>query len=111
MIRVEPEIEFHWKEDYLMNSGQIITIEMKLIKLLDIQKGEYPEDYKFNWIAFEQDNPEEKVLFDNHHGKKPHFHINDQEEFFIWISKEKSQELFFQKVRKKFGEFLIRLNK
>ena len=40
MIRVEPEIEFHWKEDYLVSSGQIVTVEMKLIKLLDIQERE-----------------------------------------------------------------------
>ena len=109
MIRVEPKLVFHWKEDYLMSSGKMITIEMKLVKFPEVQKGEYPEDYKFNWIAFEQDNPEERVLFDNHHGKDPHFHINDQEEFFTWISQEKTQKLFFKKVREKFSEFLIKM--
>lgn len=102
---MEAELVFHWKEDYLTSLGKMITIEMKLVKFPEVQKEEFPEDYKFNWIAFEQDNPEERVLFDNHHGKKPHFHVNEQEEFFIWIDLDKSLELFYQKVIDKFGNF------
>lgn len=92
-----------------MNSGKMITIEMKLVKFPSDKRSEYPEGYKFNWIAFNQDYPKKKVLFDNHFGKEPHFHIDDHEEFFVWISKEKTQQLFFQKVKEKFGEFLIKI--
>jgi hypothetical protein len=105
MIRVESEVEFHWKEDYLMSSDQIVTIEMKLIKLPKINKKEFPEDYKFSWSAFNRDNPEERVRFDNHDRKNPHYHLDNQEEFFTWISLDNSLELFYQKVIIKFGNF------
>ena len=102
---MEFQLIFHWKEDYLMSSSQWITIEMKLVKFSNVSRKGFPHGYKFNWIAFRQDNPEEKVLFDNHHGKDPHFHVNGREEFFVWISPNQAQALFFQKVRSKFGDF------
>ena len=105
MVRIEPETKFHWKEDYLMSSGKEITIEMKLIKLPSIQKKEFPEDYKFSWSAFNRSNPEEKIRFDNHDRKEPHYHDDEKEEFFIWISLDKSLESFYQKVITKFGNF------
>ncbi|CAG8441135.1 9188_t:CDS:2, partial [Cetraspora pellucida] len=38
---------------------------------------------------FNRDNPSERVLFDNHHGKEPHYHENGHEVFFTWVSHEK----------------------
>jgi hypothetical protein len=104
-MRIKPEIRFHWKEDYLMMSGKIITIEMKLIRLPTINKKEYPNDYKFSWNAFSRNNPDEKIRFDNHEHKEPHWHDNGQEVFFKWLSLEQALALFYQKVSEKFGDF------
>lgn len=108
-MKVQPELEYHFKGEFFMSSGKIIILEMKLFKLPNIKMKEFPEDYKFNWIAVNKDNPDELVLFDNHHGKAPHYHRNGEEEFFIWTSKSQVQELFFAEVRKSFGEFLRRI--
>ena len=109
MVKIEPELEYYRKDKFWMSSGKWVAVEMKLFRLPKIEKKEYPEDYKFSWIAFNQDDPEEKVLFDNHHGKAPHFHINGQEESFVWINLEKSLDLFYQKTIQKFGRFLYQL--
>ncbi|CAG8847940.1 19000_t:CDS:2, partial [Racocetra persica] len=50
---------------------------IRLIKLLTT-KPEFPQGYYFKWLAFNRDNPSERVLFDNHHGKGPHYHENDE---------------------------------
>jgi hypothetical protein len=97
---------YHWKRAFLTSRGYVIKIEMRLVRyLLTRVHPEYPEDYKFNWIAFNQDEPSEKVLFDNHHNKAPHFHFEEKEVFFKWLSLEQAEGLFFQKVTEKFGEF------
>lgn len=110
MMRVEPRVEYHRKGEYLMSSGQWITVEIKLIKLPNINKSEFPQDYKFSWIAFNKDEPSERILFDNHHAKAPHFRINGQEEYFQWKSLDDTLELFYQKILSKFGRFLYRIN-
>jgi hypothetical protein len=47
-MRIEPELIIHRKENFLMSSGKIIVVEVKLKKLVGINKPEYPEDYKIN---------------------------------------------------------------
>ncbi|CAG8582582.1 9098_t:CDS:2 [Ambispora leptoticha] len=39
--------------------------EIRLVKLLT-DKPEFPQGYYFKWLAFNRDNPGERVLFDNH---------------------------------------------
>ena len=97
------QLIYQRKRTYLTTQGYVIKVIMKLFKSTDKSLLEFPEGYKFNWIAYNEDNPEEKVLFDNHHGKKPHWHVNGQEEFFPWYSQEKSEQLFFQKIEARFG--------
>ena len=109
MMKIEPELEYYRKDKFWISSGKWITVEMKLVRLPKINKKEFPEDYKFSWIAFSQDEPEERILFDNHHGKGPHFHINGKEEFFAWVNLEKALDLFYQKIIQKFGQFLYHL--
>ena len=105
MMRVESEIEFHWKEDYLMNSGQIVTVEMKLIKLLDIQKREYPEDYKFNWIAFDQDNPKKKYFLIIIMAKNHTFILMTKKNSLSEHLKKKHKNYFFKKLEKSLVNF------
>ena len=79
---------------------------MKLIRLPNINKKEFPQDYKFNWIAYNLENTKERVLFDNHHGKGPHYHLDQDKKgvFFAWLSREKSEALFWEKVWQRFGK-------
>ena len=47
-MRIESELIIHRKENFLMSSGKVIVVEVKLQKLVGINKPEYPEDYKIN---------------------------------------------------------------
>jgi len=47
-MKVQPELEYHFKGEFFMSSGKIIILEMKLFKLPNIKMKEFPEDYKFN---------------------------------------------------------------
>ena len=103
---MEFQLLFHEKEKYLMTSQKEIVIEMKLFLALSPFGKEFPEGCKFNWIAFNKHNPKEKVLFDNHEGKGPHYHIDNQSEtFFTWISLTHATTLFYQKITERFGDF------
>jgi hypothetical protein len=78
---------------------------MKLIKLPNINKKEFPQDYKFSWIAYNLENTKERVLFDNHHGKEPHYHLDQDKKgvFFVWLSRDRAEGLFWEKVWQRFG--------
>ena len=104
-MRLEPELLLHHKENFLMSSGKVIIVEIKLQKLIGINKPEYPEDYKINWIAFNKLVPQELVRIDNHHNKTLHYHRNGHEEFIYWKSLEKTWKLFYHKIIERFGNF------
>ena len=101
--------KFQRQDEFLMSSGKKVFIELIVLKLAT-NKPEFPEGYKFKWIAFNRNKPYERVLFDNHAGKLPHYHENGTEEFFTWISRKHAQQLFYQKVIKKFGDFVQKIN-
>ncbi|CAG8465621.1 22859_t:CDS:2 [Gigaspora margarita] len=77
-MKIEPELLVHRKENFLMSSGKVIVVVIKLQKLASINKPEYPEDYKINWTAFNKVLPQELVRIDNHHNKSLHYHCNGQ---------------------------------
>lgn len=104
-MKVQPELEYHFKGEFLMSSGKTIILEMKLFKLPNIQKKEFPEDHKFNWIAVSKDDPSELVLFDNHHGKAPHYHRNGEEVFFTEFPKNKPKNYFLLKFKRDLVNF------
>jgi hypothetical protein len=90
--------------------GHEIYLEMKLWQYSDKQSTDFPEGYKFNWIAFNLINPDKEfVLFDNHHDKPPHYHVDNKKEwaFFTWVSRQETEKLFFQKVQQRFGYFAL----
>ena len=101
--------KFQRQDEFLMSSGKKVFIEVMLLRLAT-DKPEFPEGYKFKWIAFNRDNPSERVLFDNHRGKKPHYHENSHEVFFTWISRQQAQQMFYQKIIDKFGNFTQKIN-
>ena len=70
----------------------------------------FPEGYRFSWIAYDPENPLFRVLFDCHPPKGPHVHVDDNKEgdAIEWISLEVTYLEFFEAIRKRFGEFLIK---
>ena len=100
--------KYHRQDEFLMSSGKKIFIEVKLVKLLT-NKPEFPQGYRFKWIAFNRDNPSERVLFDNHLGKGSHWHENGHQEFFTWVSRQHTQQMFYEKIIEKFGNFVQKL--
>lgn len=83
-----------------------LDIRMDLYKIDENEKpSDYPEGYKFSWIAFNPDDPSEKVLVDCHKGKGPHFHIDNdiQGTSFQWNNLDEAIDLFTEKVSERFG--------
>lgn len=104
-MKTKPELIFHQKENLLMSSGEVIVIEIKLQKLMGINKPEHPEDFKISWMAFNKLNPKELVRIDNHRNKPLHYHRNGHEGFIPWESLEQTWKLFQQKIVQRFGDF------
>jgi hypothetical protein len=65
------------------DQGYIIFIVMELRKLVDKQVAEFPQGFQFKIHAYSLTNPNELVRIDNHHGKSPHYHVDDQEKAFV----------------------------
>lgn len=104
MMSIEPE-PYHLKVEFLMSSGKIIIVEMKL-EFSDPKKKRFPNNCKFSWFAGNKDNPKQEfVLFDNCQ-KFPHFHVDKKKEytFFNWESEPQAQSLFLERVKEKFGK-------
>ena len=82
-------------------------ISMDLFELPQTSKKTKPQ-FRFSWIAFDQENPVKRVLFDSHPRKGPHFHIDGETEGqpFTWSSVPKAIELFQQKIQEHFGELI-----
>lgn len=108
-MKTKPRLIYDTKWTFSTKTGKTVIVIMKLRHLFDGQFGqEYPEGYKINWIAYNEDNPKERVLFDNHHGKVLHYHIDQDKKgiIFTWVSREKTEELFWEKVQKRFGNLI-----
>ncbi|MDR1670446.1 MAG: hypothetical protein LBR43_01800 [Spiroplasmataceae bacterium] len=95
------------KGTFLTEWGYLIKLEMKLMKLSEPVSWEFPEGYKFRWIVYNIENPDELIRIDNHTGKSLHLHIdkNREVEFLPWISLQETRKLFFGRVYQRFGYF------
>ena len=103
---MESRLVFQREKTLETAAGHIIRIKMKLWQLSEPYGTEFPQGYKFSWIAYNVKNPQrEYVLIDNHKGKELHYHIDDQEEFFKWVSIDETEKLFLAKVQERFGYF------
>lgn len=81
-------------------------VAMDLYKLPSEAEG-YPEGYKFSWIAFDPEEPSNRVLFDSHPPKGPHIHI-DEEKIGVpyeWKGLDEAQTFFEAKIQERFGDF------
>ena len=59
---------------------------MELKKRVNEPRPEFPENFKFKIMARNLENPRELVRLDNHQGKSPHYHVDDKQTYFAWIS-------------------------
>ena len=84
--------------------GKQIVVEMDLFDVSGPGAEVLPGGYRFSWIAFNAQNPMERVLFDSHPPKGPHFHIdNRKNEIKIeWTSLTQVEQLFFRTVARHF---------
>lgn len=81
---------------------------MDLYAIPEPDRSQYPDGYRFSWIAFDVDNPDCRVLFDCHPPKGPHIHVDGQPEVLVhWVSIENTEEEFFKKVQDHFGHFIV----
>lgn len=84
--------------------GKQIVVEMDLYEVSGPGAERLPGGYRFSWIAFNAQNPNERVLFDSHPPKGPHFHLDDRKnEIKIeWTSLEATERLFYRTVARHF---------
>jgi hypothetical protein len=88
--------------------GRVIVMAMDLYELPASESQGAQVPYRFSWIAFDRDAPDQRVLFDSHPPKGPHFHLDgdDAGQSFVWVSISEAVALFERKVTERFGELL-----
>ena len=82
---------------------------MDVYRLPEGHPKTFPEWYRFSRIAYDTENEMARVLFDCHEPKGPHTHVDDDGEGmpFDWKSIEAAYDLFFERVKERFGAFDI----
>lgn len=83
-------------------NGQIVSIRMDLFSIEGSSSS--ANGFRFSWIAFDLEEPDRKVLFDNHLPKGPHFHNRGQETSFEWKGVPDALRLFVDLVQLEFGD-------
>lgn len=100
---------FLWdkRSAFFTKEGREIIVEMDLYRVKGSGQGKhFPEGYRFSWIAFAQDAPTRRVLFDCHPPKGAHFHLDEDPDGtpFEWTTLDDAIDLFQAKVREHFGD-------
>lgn len=96
---------FEEKFAITLKNGKVVVVFMDLYK---VNSYEYhPEGYRYSWIGFNPDNPDQRVLFDSHPPKGPHLHIDLEVPgtSYNWENLEKAFHFFMSKIKERFGEF------
>ena len=102
---MDDNLVYNRKGTFWTDKNNLIGLRMKLWHLPNVNSKVFPQGYKLSWIVFNLATENERVLFDNHWGKPPHYHENGKEKFLEWISLEETEKLFYQMAWKKFGYF------
>ncbi len=91
---------------FLTTKGFEVEVRMDLYKIDGPHSVNFPEGYRFGWIAYDRYNRSNRILFDCHPPKGPHFHVGDDKVgiSFQWESLPKAMDFFWQKVWEHFGE-------
>jgi len=110
-MKTKPEVISSQRWVFLTEKGKVITVIMKVRQFTEETRQEFPEGYKINWIAYDEENPTQRIILDNHHGKNLHWHDNKKEENFSeWVSLEETKKLFWKRIIAKFGLLINELN-
>jgi hypothetical protein len=83
-------------------NGRIVSIRMDLFAIEGSTTG--ADGFRFSWIAFDLEEPDRSVLFDNHPPKGPHFHKHGKETSFEWNGVPHALRMFVNLVRLEFGD-------
>ncbi|KLL03585.1 MAG: hypothetical protein MRERV_37c016 [Mycoplasmataceae bacterium RV_VA103A] len=97
-----------YSQDVIVSTekGYLVRIIIKISYLSGSPQPEFPDNCKFKWLAWRLGSrPKDYILLDNHKGKGPHWHDNEKEEFFTWVSLSETKKLFFSMAYQKFGYF------
>ena len=92
------------KLNFILLSGEELFVILDVFKIPPPEDQNFPDGFKFSFLAFKEANPDDKVLLDCHPPKKPHYHEGDEEVEFEWNGIEMAVELFWEKVEIKFGK-------
>lgn len=90
------------KLSFILESGEELFVILDVFKIPPPEDQKFPDGFKFSFLAFNEENPDDKVLLDCHPPKKPHFHDKDGE--FEWTGIDAAIDLFWEKVEIKFGK-------
>jgi hypothetical protein len=73
---------------------------MDVYEITGPEVEKFPGGYRFSRIAFNAQNPSERVLFDLRPPKGPHFHLEGQlnEIKIDWVSLGSTERLFYKTV-------------
>ena len=83
-----------------------LEIRRELYKIHGEAGKQYPDGYRFGWIAFDRFNKMKSVLFDCHPPKGAHYHIDGEQPgtSFEWTGLNDATTLFWMKVWEHFGD-------
>jgi len=85
-------------EKFIVRRRYIIEITVHQV----LQSPRYPDGLKWGLICFDRKS-KKRVLFDNHHPKGPHFHLNEQESAYTFVDLDKLVEDFKETVLNHMG--------
>lgn len=86
-------------------SGRRLSIFMDLWEVKKPQRGLFLDWYRLSWIAFDLDEPDQKILIDAHPPKGIHMHVNEQNaQELVLQTLENALEFFRERVEEKFGK-------
>lgn len=106
MLKKEDDhLIYNRKGTFLTDKDYLVGLRMRLWQLPNVNPIDFPQGYKMSWIVFNLTTEKERILFDNHRGKPPHYHENGKEKFLEWVSLEETEKLFWKLVYQKFGYF------
>ncbi|MGK5083801.1 DUF6516 family protein [Bdellovibrionota bacterium FG-1] len=81
-------------ERTLLTDGSYIDVAIDRIK--PDQWRSHGIRYRLAWIK----NGKCRVLFDNHHGKQDHFHVEDEEFPYHFVTEEQLAKDFAEEIKK-----------
>lgn len=96
---------FKDRQEWGLKFGGVLAISMDCYQVTN-SNLEFEKTFVFSWIAFDPENPERRVLMDQHRTKACHLHLGTREVLLQKIPRtlEDALVVFRNEVEKYFGE-------